>query len=416
MKRAMLAVLCVVGVLGAATGVWAQEPVPGAVHAGDPLRLGEAKFDPAAPAELEVKQVKSSLLLVKPRVNGQDAGWFIFDTGAGVCVISTPHVERLGLKQAGNVAAVGVGGNAQTPIYRAETVVLGPMTMADHPMIATDLSFLKQHLNEEIVGVIGFGVLSRSVAEMDLETKSIALHDPASYKLAKGAWGPLNVGNRTATVRAKFDGGEGDFGLDTGANGYVTFHEPITREKKLLEGRETTPMKLGGVGGFVEAKAAKLAWFELGGVRVEDFTANFAIEAKGAFANAAKAGNIGTAMLKPFTMVLDYSNERIALVKREGAEAAAALTEPEKIERLLTALESSDAVFIRNGTEHSGKDAAEHLRGKLKQAGGKITTAAEFIEQLASKSSLSGKPYQVRTPDGKVVEARAWFEAQLRAE
>ncbi len=410
MKLVMLAVVGLIVVGGLRAG--AQETAPeAAVQGVDPLRLGEVKFDPAIPAALEVKQVIGSMLLVRPKVNGHEAGWFIFDTGAGVCVISKPHIERLGLERAGSIGAVGVGGNEQTPIYRAESVVLGPMRMADHPMIATDLSFLKQHLKEEIVGVIGFGVLSRSVAEMDLEARTIALHDPAEYVLARGAWGPLNVENRTATVHAKFDGGEGDFGLDTGANGYVTFHEPITREKKLLEGRETTPAKLGGVGGYVEAKAATIAWFELGGVRVEDIQANFAIEPKGSFANAAKAGNIGTAMLKPFVLVLDYANERIALVRRDGAAGVAGA---ERIERLLRALEQSDAVFIRNGSEYSGKEAAEHLRMKLERAGGRVTTAAEFIEQLASGSSLSGKPYHVRTKDGKIVEAKEWFESRLR--
>lgn len=415
MTRALLAVVALVAVGGLQARAQEGGAAPAVGVSADPLGLGEARFDQSVPAALEVKRAAGSLLLVRPRVNGHESGWFIFDTGAGVCVISTPHIERLGLTRAGSIGAVGVGGSEQTPIYRAASVVLGPMTMADHPMIATDLSFLKQHLKEEIVGVIGFGVLSRAVAEMDLEEGTIALHDPASYKLARGRWAELNVANRTATVRARFDGGEGDFGLDTGANGNVTFHEPITRELKLLEGRETSPAKLGGVGGFVEARAAKLAWFELGGERVENITANFAIEPKGAFANPAKAGNIGTGLLRPFTLVLDYANERIAFVKRDPANAGpAAVSEADKIERLLAALEASDATFIRNGAEHSGKQAAEHLRLKLRHAGSRVETASDFIEHLASKSSLSGKPYQVRTGDGKVVDARAWFEERLK--
>jgi len=278
---------------------------------------GPATFDAAIPAALEVKKSKPGLLLVRPKVNGKDAGWFIFDTGAGICVVSTPHIEALGLKEAGSIDAVGVGGATKTPIYRAETVVLGPMSLLDHPVIVTDLSFLKGPLGEEIVGIIGYGVLSRSVAELDLKNATIALHDPATYTLREGAgWTPLDVTNRTATVHAKFDGGEGNFGLDTGANVFVTFHEPITREQKLLEGRDASDAKLGGVGGFVKAKKAELAWFEVGGIRHEKIEATFAIEPKGTFANAAKAGNIGTAMLGPATLIFDYTNKRMAFVKR----------------------------------------------------------------------------------------------------
>jgi hypothetical protein len=279
---------------------------------------GPATFDAAIPAALEVKKSKAGQLLVRPKINGKDAGWFIFDTGAGICVVSTPHLKALGLTESGSVGAVGIGGRTDTPLYRAESVVLGPMTMSDHPVIVTDLSFLKQHLGEEIVGVIGYGVLSRSVAEIDLKNATIDLHDPSTYALRdKATWAPLDIENRTATVHAKFDGGEGDFGLDTGANGYVTFHEPITREQKLLEGRHTRSAKIGGVGGYVKAKTAELAWFEVGGVRREKFDATFAMEPKGAFANAAKAGNIGTAMLEPFVLVFDYTNKRMAFVKRE---------------------------------------------------------------------------------------------------
>jgi hypothetical protein len=140
-------------------------------------------------------------------------------------------------------------------------------------------------------------------------------------------------------------------------------------------------------------------------VRLEKVDATFALEAKGAFANAAKAGNIGTAMLEPFVLVFDYPKERISFVKREAPAhapapaAPAPLSDAKKIEALLSRLE----------------EAAEHLRGKLKSAGDKVKTAEEFIEHLASKSSLSGKAYQVKLSNGRVVAAREWFGEQLRA-
>jgi hypothetical protein len=87
--------------------------------------------------------------------------------------------------------------------------------------------------------------------------------------------------------------------------------------------------------------------------------------------------------------------------------------ERNKIERLLEALKTSDAVFIRNGVDYSGADAAAHLRRKWNSAGDKIKTAQQFIDELASKSSSSGKPYQIRRADGTIVDSQGWFEALL---
>ena len=73
------------------------------------LQLGKATFDAGAPAELEVKQARTGHLLVRPVVNGRPAGWFIFDTGAGVCCVTSSSVAERGLEQIGEIDAVGGG-------------------------------------------------------------------------------------------------------------------------------------------------------------------------------------------------------------------------------------------------------------------------------------------------------------------
>jgi len=86
-----------------------------------------------------------------------------------------------------------------------------------------------------------------------------------------------------------------------------------------------------------------------------------------------------------------------------------------RIEHLIGGVESlKGAVFIRNGTEYDTKAAGSHLRMKLEKAGDKVKTAEEFIEGIASKSSTSGKPYQIRKPDGTVVDTRPYFYARLK--
>lgn len=97
------------------------------------------------------------------------------------------------------------------------------------------------------------------------------------------------------------------------------------------------------------------------------------------------------------------------------------LTELQKIDALLEAVKTSDLTFIRNGKEYSAKEAYQHLSMKLKNAQRswfappkEKWTAKLFIEKVASRSSLSGKPYLVKLKDGKTIEARIWLEARLK--
>jgi hypothetical protein len=92
-----------------------------------------------------------------------------------------------------------------------------------------------------------------------------------------------------------------------------------------------------------------------------------------------------------------------------SAFAVAAPSEAERIEAALKAIEGSKISFVRNGDEHNAKAAADHLRSKLKKAGKDVKTFDEFVEHLATKSSLSGKPYQVKLEDGTLVPLARWL-------
>jgi hypothetical protein len=95
--------------------------------------------------------------------------------------------------------------------------------------------------------------------------------------------------------------------------------------------------------------------------------------------------------------------------------AASALTEDQKIEKLIqTVGDVKDAVFIRNGTEHTPAQAAQHMRNKWERAKDQVKTAEEFIDKLASKSSTSGKPYLIRFKDGRELESGTFLREELK--
>jgi hypothetical protein len=86
-----------------------------------------------------------------------------------------------------------------------------------------------------------------------------------------------------------------------------------------------------------------------------------------------------------------------------------------EVEFLLGYVEGSGCEFYRNGTWHDPKAARAHLRDKYRYlaAGNLINTTEDFIEKVATQSSLSGQPYKVRCRDGATVTAKQWLRAEL---
>jgi hypothetical protein len=105
----------------------------------------------------------------------------------------------------------------------------------------------------------------------------------------------------------------------------------------------------------------------------------------------------------------------VAALGAQRTQAAPPAHELSRIERLIRFVETQkDMKFIRNGTEYSCADAAKFLRGKMEAMGGEVATARDFIERIATKSSMSGQPYQVKFADGKTIPAGQFLADELK--
>lgn len=86
----------------------------------------------------------------------------------------------------------------------------------------------------------------------------------------------------------------------------------------------------------------------------------------------------------------------------------------EEIEQLITRVKQSEATFHRNGKTYSAAQAADHLRLKLQRGKKYAKTTEHFINQLASKSSWSGKAYRIELDNGTIQPMQQWLEVQLK--
>ncbi len=274
------------------------------------------RFVAERPAELETKRARTGHMLVHPRVEGKDVGWFILDSGAGAMCIDPKVADELELEAMGRVTAVGVAGRTTTDFRQGKRFALGRFEMDDPLYVALDLAFLEPFFGVKVAGIVGYDLFARSVVEIEPATAAVAVYDRKGFAAGE-AWRELVLDNRLPCVPCRFEGDrEGLFRLDTGAMGTVAFDSPAVERFGLLDGRPVESSIQGGVGGTGEVLMGEIEWFELGGHRFEKPVAGFSRVDKGALANRYTCGVIGNELLDPFRIVFDYQGERIAFVKR----------------------------------------------------------------------------------------------------
>lgn len=285
-------------------------------------------FDASKAALLEVKKTASGDLLVHPLVNGQDVGWFLFSTGVEGNVLHVRTAKKLGLETYGEGHLRGVGGLMNTNYSRPKSISLGRMTLQNPLVFNIELPVnLDDAEGIPLAGIIGLGTVRCSVIELDLVNSQIALFDPKTYEQAHGKknWQRLYVLSGLG-VEAEFEEHKGIFRLDTASQGNrVAIHSQAVKKLNLLEGREVKDIFIRGFGGEQAVKLGKLKYFKIGGHRHEEVESIFATSETGIFSNQDVIGFIGSELVKPFQIVFDYQNRRIAFVKRDAKDERKAL-------------------------------------------------------------------------------------------
>ncbi|MGJ0516548.1 MAG: DUF5329 domain-containing protein [Methylomicrobium sp.] len=87
-----------------------------------------------------------------------------------------------------------------------------------------------------------------------------------------------------------------------------------------------------------------------------------------------------------------------------------------EITHLFSYLQESGCQFDRNGTWYDSSEAVSHLNKKYQYLLGKglVASSEDFIERVASESSMSGRPYRVRCGSNPPVNSADWFRAELK--
>ena len=294
---------------------------------GNPFRslppTGDTTFDNSVPAELKLGQgapfpdgSKGHPTYVRPLVDGKDVGWFHFDTGADNMMIDNKTADELKMPIIGEGEAVSSDGNVRkVTVRKGKTFQLGRVTIKDPIYIADDLSKMNAPPGEKRAGFCGYPLLARVIYEVIQGGKGISLYDPSTYRLSKGKWQNLSLINYKPTVTAHLEGNrEGLFMLDTGVSHTVTINSKFSKENRLLERRKTVEEIGSGSGGDYKNLLGSLEWFELAGYKFKNPKVVFRIAGVGYEAQDVE-GIVGREFMKPFTIVFNYPERRVAFIR-----------------------------------------------------------------------------------------------------
>jgi predicted aspartyl protease len=263
-------------------------------------------------------------IYISARVNGEGPYSFVVDTGWGTSSI-TPEVARsLGLQVRGSQKTMGAGeAVAEMGFTKVKKMQLGGLQLLNQSVVVTS-SFdgkTRDAVNN-FGGLFGYALFKRFVIRLDFGAGLMTLTLPAQFThRGLGASVPFKLSKNIPLVRGEIDGVSGDFIVDSGFPGSVTFYGSfITKNNLVTRFHPRFETVTGwGVGGPVRAGVFRAQRFKLGEVSLNDLVVTTErVAIKGSHADPNLAGAIGGELLKRFNVTFDYSRQVMFLEKNRS--------------------------------------------------------------------------------------------------
>jgi hypothetical protein len=248
-------------------------------------------------------ELSDNLPYLQVRVNGSAPLRFILDSGAGVWVIDRSQAKTLGLKteEQGKITGAGAG---SVDVQYTKNVSFGLTGIETSvPNVALiDLSSLQASLGRKVDGIIGYDFFDRYVVEIDYDANIVRLFEPKTYNYSgNGEVIPITIKKKHAYVTAKMKlaGRESvprEYLVDSGSSDAVN-------DDLIAQSSAPKVEVVGGVGLGQEFKVilSRVERLQLGSIVFEN-------------TNGASGGQkIGGELLHRFTVIFDYSRQRMVL-------------------------------------------------------------------------------------------------------
>ncbi len=254
-------------------------------------------------------------LFARAKVDGRDAGLFMFDTGSSLNVVSTGVAGRLSLPTGGGSTATGVGGKQAFDFRPIRSLEFGGLDVAGDKLAAISLHTMSAALGTSVSGLVGINALGGLPFALDYRDSTLTVYRRDTFE------GPEGV----PAFPARFDLVglpviEAEVGnghkvwliLDSGADNELTLPRRCLEDwPQIVAVPGSGAGASSGIGGSVASTRTWLGSIKLFGLDLKNTPVVFE-KSTGALANQSKPiGRIGGAMLKNFKLTIDPRGRRI---------------------------------------------------------------------------------------------------------
>ncbi|KAH7294413.1 hypothetical protein KP509_28G070200 [Ceratopteris richardii] len=276
-------------------------------------------LDNSCPSSVQMRYAKSGHYMVRPIVDGKEAGYFILDTGTGCLAINRKKAMQLGMHGFGEVYATSISGSGvmRTQFFRGKSFEIGPLKIINPMFMEVNID----KLLKDVDGLCGFDLFHGSVVEMSPKHRTLSIYNPAEYssivktKKYQLQWQRMFLFDNVPHVLAKVNGKEVILMVDTGAAGACLmfpsnlvegFDDPEVDAPTVYRGRRMM---------VSQADYGNVGKFEIAGHVFSDVVGlvpNKSAQKMGMSSYC--AGIFCTEMLEHFTIIFDYAGRRIAFL------------------------------------------------------------------------------------------------------
>jgi hypothetical protein len=263
-------------------------------------------------------------VLLQARVNDSGPLQFALDSGGGSgFIVDLRRAKSLGLRFEGKSISTGAGERSVDVVFANNVLIKLPGAEFPSQTIAViALDPLEPFSGLALDGIIGYGLFSRYIVEIDYAAHRVNLYNPQSYYYSgSGTRLPLTLekAHFFVPVKVVMAGRRpvaAKLMIDTGApTTTITLNRPFVERYDLLTvfGGRFLDRSLPGLGGEVKQVLSRASEFELGDLRIRNPTITLAQDAAGSLANSDFDGIIGGELLRRFKVIFDTAHNQLIL-------------------------------------------------------------------------------------------------------